>query len=239
MSPIGAWRAPRLRSEAVKRTLRHVGTGAAALALIHAALLGLSRGDGTYVDPGRLGSADVLSGVHSVAPWIVAAVTLLWLAHRRSAIYARTAIALLLSSSAGMVFAASASVQGLTLPEQSFVRAYLALPGALVGWYSLMALALTAGLTAPRPRIAVMVIALSVVAVSVADSDHPGLSTLWSAGVPLVAWLIAGRVQRPAHTRRGAADAWEPGARPVPLRPRGGVTARRPAPHAVPLRKAG
>lgn len=225
------------RSAAVKQTLRHLGTGAAALALIHAALLGVTPGDEPYVDLSPLFSESVLDQIRTMAPWLLMAVTLLWLAHRRPAVYTRAAIALLLASTAGLVFAGSASVPAL--PEGSLVHDYLTLPGASVGWCLLAAFAVTSGTERIRARIAVMVVAAAVVATAVLTPDRRMLSAVWAAGVPMIAWSIAGLVQRPATRSRGSADAWEPEGRTVPFRPREEAAGQRPAPLPVPLRKAG
>ncbi|MGW1888329.1 hypothetical protein [Streptomyces sp. NPDC001970] len=230
-------RAPHTRSVAVKRTLRHAGTGAAALALLYAALIALFPGDRNHL--GLLESAHAFSQIHAIAPLALMALSLLWLAHRHTAVYARAAIALLLSITAGLVFAETVSLRGLPTPEGSVVRDYVALPGALAGWYLLMGLALAAVLSAVRARIAVMVVALSAVATSVLTADHQMHGAAWAAGVPLVAWYVAGGLQRPRTRGRGPADAWEPEGRVVPFRPRDGATRQRPATVSVPLRKTG
>ncbi|WP_328727366.1 hypothetical protein [Streptomyces sp. NBC_00259] len=230
-------RAPHTRSVAVKRTLRHAGTGAAALALLYAALIALFPGDRNHL--GLPESARAFSQIHDIAPLALMALTLLWLAHRHPAVYARAAIALLLCITAGLVVAETVSVRGLPTPEGSVVRDYVALPGALAGWYLLMGLAWAAGLPAVRARIAVMVVALSAVATSVLSADHQMHGAAWAAGVPLVAWYVAGRIQRPRTRGRGTADAWDPEGLVVPFRPRDGATRQRPATVSVPLRKAG
>ncbi|MEU2490914.1 hypothetical protein [Streptomyces sp. NPDC007883] len=232
-----AKRAPLTRSVAMKRTLRHAGTGAAALALLYAALIALFPGDRNHL--GLLDSAHAFSQIHAIAPLALMALTLLWLAHRHTAVYARSAIALLLSVTAGLVFAETVFVRGLPTPEGSVVRDYAALPGALAGWYLLMGLALAAGLSAVRARIAVMVVALSAVAASVLTADHQMHGAAWAAGVPLVAWYVAGGVQRPGTRMRPAADAWAPEGRLVAFRPREEATPQQPATVSVPLRKTG
>ncbi|MFF3878467.1 hypothetical protein [Streptomyces sp. NPDC001978] len=184
----------------MRRILRRVGTGAAATALIHAALLGVTAGDESYVDLGWTGTAPVLARIHAVAPWPLMALTLLWLAHRHHAVYVRGAIALLLSGAAGL--AASVSLRGLPV-HKGLVRDCLALPGVLTGWYVLMTLAVVACISAIRARIAVMVIALSAVAVAVLTADHHVLGAVWAAGVPLTAWYAAGRIQRQGARSRG------------------------------------
>ncbi|WP_351236273.1 hypothetical protein [Streptomyces sp. NPDC002133] len=230
-------RAPLTRSVAVKRTLRHAGTGAAALALLYAALIALFPGDRTHL--GLLELAHTVSQVRAIAPLALMALILLWLAHRHPAVYARAAIALLLSVTAGLVFAEAVSVRGLPTPEASVVRDYVALPGALAGWYLLMGLALAAGLPAVRAGVAVMVIALSAVAISVMTAGHQMQGAAWAAGVPLVAWYAAGRIQRPGTRMRGTADDWEPEGRLLPFRPRDEATPQERATVSVPLRKAG
>ncbi|MCF3130456.1 hypothetical protein [Streptomyces olivochromogenes] len=231
MHASGTW------SIAMKRTLRHAGTGAAALALLHAALVALFPGDRNHL--GLLETAHAFSKIHGIAPLALMAPTLLWLAHRQPAAYARAAIALLLSVTAGLVFAKSAAMRGLPSPEGSVVHDYVALPGALTGWYLLMALALAAALSAVRAGIAVLVVAVSAVATSVLTADDPVYGAVWAAGVPLVAWYAAGRVQRPRTRGRGGADAWEPEGRVVPFPHGDRVTRQRPATASVSLRKTG
>lgn len=218
----------------MRRILRRAGTGAAATALIHAALLGLTAGDKPYVDLGWTSTAPVLARIHAVAPWPLMALTLLWLAHRHHAVYVRGAIALLLSAAAGL--AASVSLRGLPMRE-GLVRDYLALPGVLTGWYLLMALAVVACISAVRARIAVMVIALSAVAVAVLTADHHLLGALWAAAVPLMAWYAAGRIQQHGTPSRATADAWQLQGDAVPFRPRAKVPEHRAAPHSAPLRQ--
>ncbi|MFI9615811.1 hypothetical protein ACIHCM_29725 [Streptomyces sp. NPDC052023] len=167
------------------------------------------------------------------------ALTLLWLAHRHLAAYARAAVALLLSVSAGLVFAATESVGALPMPQGPVVRDYVALPGALAGWYLLTGLALAAGLSAVRARIATMVTALSAVATSVLIADHMMRGAVWAVGVPLLAWYVAGRVQRPGTPARGTADAWDPEGRVVEFPRRDAPTRHRRATSSAPLRKAG
>lgn len=225
-----------MRSIAMKRMLRQAGTGAAALALLHAALVGLFPGDRDHL--GLLETAHAISQIHGVAALALMAPTLLWLAHRHPAAYARAAIALLLFVTAGLVFVKSASVHGLRTPEASVVGDYVALPGVLAGWYLLMGLALAAGFSAVRAGIAVMVAAVSVVAASVLNADHHMHSAAWAAGVPLAAWYVAGRIQRPATRSRGGADAWDPEGRVVPL-PRDGAAWQGQATAFLPPRKAG
>ncbi|AVH55747.1 MULTISPECIES: hypothetical protein [Streptomyces] len=205
---------------------------------MYAAVLGVSPVDRSYVDLLRLDSAPVPVQMHTVAAWLLMALTLLWLAHRRSAVYARAAIALLLASAAGLIFAGAVSLPGLPVPEGSLVRDYLALPGALAGWYVLAGLAVAAGLSAVRARIVVLVVALSAVTIAVLTSDHRMLSAVWAAGVPLVAWCVAGLVQRPETSSRGPVDAWEPDGRTVPFRPRPDATGQWGAPLSEPLREA-
>lgn len=232
-----AMRARLTRSVAVKRALRHAGTGAAALALLNAALIALFPGERNHL--GVLESAHAFSQIHAIAPLVLTALTLLWLAHQHPVVYARAAIALLLSMTAGLVFAETVSVRGLPTTGASVIRDYVALPGALAGWYLLMGLAWAAGLPAVRAGIAVMVAAVSVVATSVLSADHQMHGAAWAAGVPLVAWYVAGRFQRPGTRRRGAANAWDPEGRTVPSRPRDGASRQRPATVSVALRKTG
>lgn len=160
-------------------------------------------------------AAHVLDRIHAVAPWPLMAVTLLWLSHRQSAVYVRVAVALLLSSAAGLALSASMGrvpVRGAS-PARDYLADYFALPGAGAGWYLLTALAVVATVPAVWARIAVAAIALSSVAAAVATADDPVAGALLAAGVPVLAWFTA----RHVPYRRGA----------------------RRAPEAAPLRQAG
>ncbi|WP_431968911.1 hypothetical protein [Actinacidiphila sp. bgisy160] len=160
-------------------------------------------------------AAHALDRVHAVAPWPLMAVALLWLAHRHPAVYVRVAIALLLSSGAGLALSATMGrvpVRGAS-PARDYLADYFALPGAGAGWYLLTALAVAATVGAVWARIAAAALAVSSVAVAVATADDPVSGALLAAGLPVLAWFTA---------------------RHLPYRPR----ARR-APEAAPLRQAG
>ncbi|MEW1773496.1 hypothetical protein [Streptomyces sp. NPDC086777] len=89
------------RQKIVRTAMRHTATGSAALTMLHAALLGVSSGVDPYPDLSWTDdTTHVLSSVHILAPWPLMALVLLWLAQQRPAVYARAALALLLSSAA-------------------------------------------------------------------------------------------------------------------------------------------
>jgi hypothetical protein len=179
------------------------------------------------------GTAHVLDRIHTVAPWPLMAVTLLWLAHRHPAVYVRVAIALLLSSAAGL--AVSASLRSVPVREASLARDYLAdyiaLPGVRASWYLLMALAVIAATPALRARVAVAAIATASVAAAVAGADHHVAGAVLGAGVPLLAWYTAGHFPSGERARRRAAV--------LPSRSRAEVPEPWAAPDAAPLRQAG
>ncbi|GGT03275.1 hypothetical protein [Streptomyces chromofuscus] len=221
-----------------RRTLRHLATGAAALALLHAALLGGSSGTQPLFAADRLGTAQVMDSVRLLAPWPLTALVLLWLAHQRPAAYARAALALLAFSAAGMAYTCWMPVRYLPAREGSLLGDFLATPGALTGWYLLIAMAVTSALSSSRARVAVATTALSAVATSVLTTDHTGLAITFAAGIPLASWFVAGRLSpRRARSRRPA-DAWDPEGRAV-LRRRTVAPQRIPGPASVPLRQAG
>src|SRR3954469_7072386 len=127
----------RARQATVRRTLRHAATGVAAIAMLHAALLGISSGAAPYPDLGWTDTTQVMASVRVLAPWILTALILLWLAHQRPATYARAAFALLLSGAAGLAYTRSVPLEHLPEHESPLFREYLAMPGALTGWYLL------------------------------------------------------------------------------------------------------
>ncbi|MFG2301162.1 MULTISPECIES: hypothetical protein [Streptomycetaceae] len=160
-------------------------------------------------------AAHALDRIHAVAPWPLMAVTLLWLANRHPAVYVRVAVALLLSSAAGLALSASMGrvpVRG-TSPARDYLADYFALPGAGAGWYLLTALAVVATVPAAWARIAVAAVAASSVAAAVATADDPVAGFLLAAGVPVLAWFTARLVPYRRRVRR--------------------------APEAAPLRQAG
>ncbi|MFE2579676.1 hypothetical protein [Streptomyces sp. NPDC059378] len=164
--------------------------------------------------------------------------TLLWLAHRHLAAYARAAIALLLCVTAGLVFAESASVCGLRTPEASAIGDYAALPGVFAGWYLLTGLAWAAGFAAVRAGIAAVAVAVSADSACVLNADNPVHGAVWAAGVPLVAWYVAGRIQRPGAHSRGHTDVGDSDGRVVPFPPRGGAMRQGQTTASLPPRKA-
>lgn len=217
-----------------------MATGAAAIALLHAALLGVSSRAEPYPDLAWMATAEVLTSLYVLAPWPLTALVLLWLAQQRPVLYARTALALLLSSGAGLAYACWAPLEHLRAHEGSLFREYLALPGALTGWYLIMALAVVTAISSRRVRIAVVVTALSAVATCVLTSPHPELAATFAAVVPLLTWFVAGRLAGREARRRCPADAWDPQGRVVPLRSRrSGTLARVPTQDTAPSRQAG
>ncbi|MFF4442583.1 hypothetical protein [Streptomyces sp. NPDC001621] len=208
------------------------------MVLVYVAFALMTAGDEFHASPGWTDTAHVLAPIFAAAPWPLTALTLLWLARRHPAVYVRGAIALLLSSVAGLALSVAVSLQSVPVREGSVVRDYPALPGVLTGWYLLLALAVFAGACGVWARFAVTVIALPAVAASVVTADHPLLATVWAVGVPLVAWYPAGRLQdREGARRRGAVDAAEP--QGAGFRPRVEASGPRPVLGSVPLRQAG
>lgn len=207
------------RQALVRTTLRHVATGAAAIAMLHAALLGLSSGADLYPDLAWTDTTRVMASVCALAPWPLTALILLWLAHQRPAAYTRAAVALLLSSATGLAYTWSVPLEHLPAHESSLFREYLTMPGALTGWYLLLASAVITAIASVRARIALAVTAVFGVTTSVLASPHPASAGVLGAVVPLLAWFAAGRLPRKDVRGPGPADAWEPEGRVVPLRP--------------------
>lgn len=233
-------RADRQGQETVtRRTLRHLATGAAALALLHAALLGVSSAAGTPLEPDRLDTAQTLAVVRLLAPWPLTALVLLWLAHQRPAAYARAALALLSTGAAGLAYTSWMPLDHLPAREGSLLGDYLAMPGALTGWCLLTALGVISAVSSSRARVAVMTTALGAVATSVLTTEHTGPAVTFAVGVPLVSWLLAGRLSRRGARARGPADAWEPEGRAEPVRGRAGTRKRLPGASSAALRQAG
>jgi hypothetical protein len=143
----------------------------------------------------------VLSWIHRVAQWPMLALTLIWLARRDPAVYARFALALLLTAAGGLTaFAASHS-----WPEReaSLFRDYLALPGVGTSAYVLIAMALVAAVSRTRVRATVLLIALTTIAAAVLATDRHLLGALLAAGAPLLAWYAAGTFLNRQGARRG------------------------------------
>lgn len=208
------------RQTIVRTALRHTATGAAALAMLHAALLGVSSGADPYPDLAWTDTTQVMSSVYTLAPWPLTALILLWLAQQRPAVYTHAALALLLSSAAGLLYTWSVPLEHLPAHESSLFREYLAMPGALTGWYLLMASAAVTAISSVRTRIAVMVTAACGVTTSVLTSPHPASAGVLGAVVPLLTWFAVGVFARKDPVRRRPADAWEPEGQVVTLRPR-------------------
>ncbi|MGW4601464.1 hypothetical protein ACWEOA_40285 [Streptomyces sp. NPDC004457] len=222
-----------------RRTLRHLATGAAALALLHAALLGVSSAAGSPLVPDRLDTAQAMAVVRLLAPWPLTALVLLWLAHQRPTAYARTALALLATGAAGLAYTSRMPLDHLPAREGSLLGDYLAMPGALTGWCLLTALGVVSAVSSSRARVAVMTTALGAVATSVLTTEHAGPAVTFAAGVPLLSWFLAGRLARLGARARGPADAWEPEGRAEPVRRRAGTRERLAGASSAALRQAG
>ncbi|MET8978234.1 hypothetical protein ABZX85_21730 [Streptomyces sp. NPDC004539] len=176
----------------------------------------------------------------SFVRWPLAALTLFWLARHDQRLYARGAVALLLTGAGGV--AVLVARQGLPGHETSLVQDYLALPGVSAGWYVLMALALTNGTPAGHRARALVVLPVGLVALvvsagAVLTADQRALGALLAVGVPLAAWWIAGQVPGAREVRGGRAErsvgtelAVEAVADVVPLRA---------SAEGAPLRRAG
>ncbi|MFF4243432.1 hypothetical protein ACFYY2_03030 [Streptomyces sp. NPDC001822] len=175
----------------------------------------------------------------TVAPWPVIALTLLWLARRRPAVYARAAVALLLSCASGLVFAGLSATRDLPMREGKLLHDYVALPGVFTGWYLLMALAAVASVSAIRLRIAVAVGALIGVASCVLLAPRHELTALWGAVVPLCSWFVAGCLQRRSLWSLPAPGPWDAPEQSVPSRSLPQAPGERSARTLVPLRQAG
>ncbi|MGP4047711.1 hypothetical protein [Streptomyces sp. 2A115] len=158
-------------------------------------------------------AGQVLAWIHTVATWPMLVLTLLWLARRDPALYARLALALLLTAAGGLtVFAASHSWPDR---EASLVRDYLALPGVGTSSYVLIAMAVVAGVTRARVRSVVLLIALTTIAAAVLATDRHLLGALLAAGAPLLAWYTAGRFLSRQGTRRGRTGHMAPASSPA------------------------
>ncbi|MFE7752108.1 hypothetical protein [Streptomyces sp. NPDC057428] len=157
--------------------------------------------------------------ISAVAPWPVIALTLLWLARRRPSVYARAAVALLLSCVSGLVYAGSSTVQNLPAREGLLLHEYVALPGVFTGLYLLVTLAAVACIPAVRRRISVVVVALIGVAGSVLTLPHHELAAVWGAVVPLCSWWAAGCLQRRSLRSLPTPGPWDPPERAKTPRP--------------------
>ncbi|MFE7751301.1 hypothetical protein [Streptomyces sp. NPDC057428] len=207
-----------------------MATGAAAAAMLHAAVLGVSPHGEPYPDLAWVDSADVMTSLYVLVPWPLTAMVLLWLASRRPALYARAALALLLTSGSGLAYACWVPLTHLPAHEGSLFREYVALPGALTGWYLLTALAMATAVLSLRARVVSVTAGLGVVVTSALTSADPVLAGLFAAVVPLLAWFAAGLFAGQRAPGRRPADLRDPGAPMVSFRTRTPVrlAARRP-----------
>ncbi|MFD5272210.1 hypothetical protein [Streptomyces sp. NPDC058335] len=206
------------------RNLRHAVVGLTAAALVYVVLLvafagkqpfpavGFASSGAEHLRPWAAGFADSaaafghdagqgLAWIHTVAQWPLLALALLWLARRDPAVYARLALALLLTAMGGLTaFAVSHSWPDR---EASLVHDYLALPGVGTSAYVLVALGVIAAGTRPHVRAAVLLLALATVAASVLATDRHLHGVLLAAGAPLLAWYAAGPFLDRHDARRG------------------------------------
>ncbi|MFF4243556.1 hypothetical protein ACFYY2_03670 [Streptomyces sp. NPDC001822] len=235
--PIGTRRGVVVREARLSRILRHLATGAAGVAMLHAAVLGVSRRGEPYPDLAWVDSAEVMTSLYVIVPWPLTALVLLWLASRRPALYVRTALALLLTSGIELAYACWVPLTHLPAHEGSLFREYVALPGALTGWYLLTALAMATAVLSHRVRAAVVLAGLGIVVTSTLTSADPALAGLFAAGAPLLAWFVAGRVPAQRARWRAPADSRDPQSGTVSLLPR--APFRAPAQGPVRPRQAG
>ncbi|MEU1081669.1 hypothetical protein ABZ368_15775 [Streptomyces sp. NPDC005908] len=218
------------RETRLPRVLRHLATGAAAAAMLHAAILGVSSRRESYPALAWTDTAEAMTSLHVLMPWPLTALVLLWLASQRPVLYTRASLALLLTSVAGLAYVGRASLADLPAHEGSLFSDYVALPGALTGWYLLTALAMATAVPSPRARILVVTAGLGAVVVSVLTSGDPVLAASFAAGAPLLAWYLASHLPGQRGTRHRPADAWDPQGRLVPLHVRAPARAHTPAP---------
>ncbi|MFE2050834.1 hypothetical protein ACFXAS_20285 [Streptomyces sp. NPDC059459] len=235
--PIGSHPGKTVREGRLPGALRRLATGAAAAAMLHAAVLGVSPRGEPYPELAWTGTAEALNSLHVLVPWPLTAIVLLWLANQQPTLYARAALALLLTGAAGLAYSCWRGLGDLPALEGSLLRDYVALPGALTGWYLLTALAMAAAVPSTRVRILVMTAGTGAVIISVLPSADPVTAASFAAGVPLLAWFLVSRLPGQRALRRRPADAWTPRRGAVPLRNR--VPARAAAPARVPARQAG
>ncbi|KOV52820.1 hypothetical protein ADL00_35825 [Streptomyces sp. AS58] len=183
------------RETAVRRPARDAAAAAGA-ALIPAVLLAMN-------------GNPAVSAVQTVAHWPLMALTLFWTAQRRQDLYARGALALLLSSAAG--FGVFASTRPWSPHETALVEGYLDMPGVRASWYVLTALVLGAAVTAAWARAAVVAVIALVVASAALTAERPVLGALLAGGVPVLAWQATALLPDRRPDRRHARGA-SPGA---------------------------
>lgn len=235
---VGERRAEVAREARLPGILRQLVTGAAAIAMLHAAVLGVFSHGRPYPDLAWTGSAEVMTSLYTLAPWPLTGSVLLWLANQRPALYARTAIALLLTGAAGLGYAGWAALGNLPGHEDRLFQEYVALPGALTGWYLLTAVAMAAAIPSVRVRIAVATTGLGAVVTSALTSGDPLRAVLFAAVVPLLTWGVAGRFPgRQAERRRRRADAWDPRGLEIVTRTRTRTRIHTRTPVRVPARR--
>lgn len=235
--PIAGRRRRTAREGRLPRVLRQMATGAAAAAMLHAALLGVfSRGE-PYPELAWTDTTEAMTSLYVLVPWPLTALVLLWLANQRPALYTRAAFALLLTGVAGLVHVGRVSLADLPAHEGSLFSDYVALPGALTGWCLLTAFAMAAAVPSPRARILVVTAGLGAVVISVLTSADPVLAASFAAGAPLLAWFLASRLPGQREPRHRPADAWDPQGGVVPLHHR--APAHGPTPAPAPTRRAG
>ncbi|ANJ12055.1 MULTISPECIES: hypothetical protein [Streptomyces] len=231
--PIGSHPGGTVREGRVPGWLRRLSTGVAATAMLHGALLGVFPRGEPYPALARSGTTQMLSSLDALVPWTLTALVLLWLAGRQPALYARGALALLLTAAAGLAYSCWTDPGGLPAREGSLFRDYAALPGALTGWYLLTALAMAAAAPSIRVRILVATAGSGAVVISVLPSADPVTAAIFAAAVPLLAWFLTGRLPGRRARRRRRADAWYPGGEAMPPRDRAKAGA------CAPTRRAG
>ncbi|MBQ0888741.1 hypothetical protein KBZ94_28150 [Streptomyces sp. RM72] len=227
--PIGSHPGRTVREGRVPGVLRRLATGAAAAAMLHAAVLGVSSRGEPYPELAWVGATQTLTSLYVLVPWPLTALILLWLARRQPALYARAALALLLTGAAGLAHCCWTGLDDLPAHEGSLFRDYVALPGALTGWYLLTALAMAAAVSSTRVRILVGTAGTGAVAISVLPSADPVTAASFAAAVPLLAWFLASRLPGQRAQRHRPADAWFPRREAVPLPHRAPAPAPRQA----------
>ncbi|MEW1773495.1 hypothetical protein [Streptomyces sp. NPDC086777] len=120
--------------------------------------------------------------------------------------------------------------------ESSVFREFLAMPGALTGWYLMTVLAAMTAVSSVRTRIAFMITALGGVTRSVLTSPHPASAGALAAVIPLLTWFAAGLLTGRDPLRRRIEDSWEVAGQAVVPRPRARV---RTSPGAARLGRVG
>ncbi|MFI8007003.1 hypothetical protein [Streptomyces sp. NPDC086010] len=225
---IGTRRGKAVREVRLPRILRHLATGAAVAAMLHAAVLGVSSRGEPCPELSWVDSAQAMAFLYLLAPWPLTALVLLRPASRRPALHVRTALALLLTGGTGLACAGWAPLTHLPANEGSLVREYVALPGALTGWYLLAILVTATAVLSHRVRAVLVTGGLGIVVISTLTSADHALAVVFAAGVPLLAWFTAGRVavRRERGTKAAGSRAPQSGA----------VSARTRAPLRTPVR---